>query len=103
VIRRSQGRFGRRILVEEPTGEAVPNTQPIGHGAERAPTRRTWTHDEVRSLGTVTDIETAASILGIGRTKAYELARAKRFPVRIIPVGSRYKVPVAALLQLLEG
>ncbi|MEV4826109.1 hypothetical protein [Micromonospora sp. NPDC049274] len=33
-----------------------------------------WAIDEVRDLGVTTDVETAAAILGIGRTKAYELA-----------------------------
>jgi hypothetical protein len=34
-----------------------------------------WTTDAVRQLGLTTDIATAGAILGIGRTKAYELAK----------------------------
>ena len=49
----------------------------------------TWTADAIRTLGTTTDVETAASILGIGRTKAYEVAKAGAFPVTIIRIGRR--------------
>ncbi|HZR54812.1 MAG TPA: helix-turn-helix domain-containing protein [Streptosporangiaceae bacterium] len=47
------------------------------------------------------DLLTAATALGIGRTRAYELARAGAFPVTLIRIGSKYRVPVAALLSLL--
>jgi hypothetical protein len=62
---------------------------------------RTWTEDTVRLLGMTTDIETAGEILGIGRTKAYALAKAGAFPAKIIRVGRLYKVSVPALLSLL--
>jgi excisionase family DNA binding protein len=63
---------------------------------------RIWTEADVRALGLVTDLPTAASILGIGRTKAYELARAGEFPVDPIPIGRGYRIPTAALLALLR-
>jgi hypothetical protein len=50
-----------------------------------------------------TDIETAASILGIGHTKTYELAEAGDFPVKVVRVGRRYVVPVPAILRTLEA
>ncbi|MEU8264128.1 helix-turn-helix domain-containing protein [Micromonospora sp. NPDC048999] len=50
---------------------------------------------------TVTDVVTAAAILGIGRTKAYELAKAEQLPVRTFKVGRHYRIPVAAILELL--
>lgn len=62
---------------------------------------RTWTADEVRALGVRCDLVTAASVLGIGRTTAHELARADRFPVPVLRLGVRYVVPVAPLLRLL--
>ncbi|WP_213456585.1 helix-turn-helix domain-containing protein [Rhizomonospora bruguierae] len=62
-----------------------------------------WTQEAVWALGMTTDIETAAAILGIGRTKAYELARADAFPVKVLRIGRRYVVPVPAILQLLEA
>ncbi|MER6754983.1 DNA-binding protein [Micromonospora echinofusca] len=60
-----------------------------------------WTIEAVRELGVTTDVETAGAILGIGRTKAYELARTNEFPVRLLRVGRRYLVPVPAILKLL--
>ena len=62
---------------------------------------RTWTAEAVRNLGLTTDIATAGAILGIGRSRAYVLAKAGNFPVRIIRVGRSYVVPTAALLDLL--
>jgi hypothetical protein len=64
---------------------------------------RVWTIESVRQLGTTTGIEAAASILGIGRTKAYELAKADEFPVKVVRVGRRYVVPVPAILRLLDA
>jgi hypothetical protein len=62
-----------------------------------------WTEQAVRALGLTTDLEIAGEILGIGRTKAYEMAKANAFPVKIIRVGRRYKVSVPALLKLLDA
>jgi hypothetical protein len=78
----------------------------MGRTARRstASARRTvWTVEAVRDLGLTTNVETAGAILGIGRSKAYELARADQFPVPIIRVGRRYLVPVAPLLALLTN
>lgn len=61
--------------------------------------RTTWTVDAVKALGTVTDIVTAGSILGVGRTVAYQLARDGQFPIPVIKVGERYTVPVGHLLK----
>lgn len=44
---------------------------------------------------------TAARILGIGRTKAYELARRGEFPCVVIRVGDLYRVSTPDLLRLL--
>lgn len=48
------------------------------------------------------DLMTAAAVLGMGRTKAYELARTDRFPVKVIRIGTSYRVPVIGLLRLLS-
>jgi hypothetical protein len=64
-------------------------------------TNRVWSPDEVRALGVRTDLPTAASVLGIGRNAAYDLARQSGFPVPVFRVGVRYVVPVAPLLELL--
>lgn len=64
-------------------------------------TARVWTAEEVVALGVRTDLVTAASVLGIGRTVAHELARRGTFPVPVLRVGARYVVPVTPLLALL--
>ena len=63
--------------------------------------RRVWTVKAVRQLGMTTDVETAAAIIGIGRTLAYDLVRTDEFPVRLIRLGRRVVVPVSDLLKLL--
>ncbi len=60
-----------------------------------------WTAEAVRGLGMTTDVETAAVILGIGRTLAYELVRTDEFPVRLIRLGRRIVVPIPELLRSL--
>jgi hypothetical protein len=62
---------------------------------------QTWTPDAVRALGMTTDIETAAAILGIGRTLAFELAKKDQFPVRLLRLGRRVLVPISDLLRYL--
>ena len=49
-----------------------------------------------------TDVATAGAILGIGRSKAYELAKgaSSRSP-SYVRIGRRYFVPTSALLTLL--
>ncbi|WP_026209077.1 hypothetical protein [Catelliglobosispora koreensis] len=63
--------------------------------------QRKWTVDDVRDLGLTTDLETAASIIGIGRTKAYEMAADGSFPARVIRSGRSYRVAVPTILSLL--
>jgi len=62
---------------------------------------RVWTLEDVRRLGMTTDVETAASVLGIGRTLAYELVKQDQFPVRLLRLGRRVLVPVGDLLRYL--
>lgn len=64
--------------------------------------KRTWSEAEVRALGVRTDLETACdAVLGVGRTKSYELARLGELPFPVLRVGNRMVVPVAPLLNLL--
>jgi hypothetical protein len=58
------------------------------------------TISELRASATV-DLMTAAAALGLGRTKAYELARREQFPCRVIRIGDTYRIPTAGLLELL--
>lgn len=57
--------------------------------ANTTPDKTAWTAEAVRNLGMTTDIETAGAILGIGCTKAYELAKNGEFPVRVLRIGRR--------------
>jgi hypothetical protein len=64
--------------------------------------RKTWTAADLNTLGVTVDIVTAGEILGIGRTKAYSLARAGQFPVPVLRIAGRYRVPTAGLVRLLH-
>ena len=55
---------------------------------------------QLRASATV-DLMTAARALGLGRTKAYELARRDQFPCRVIRIGDVYRIPTPGLLELL--
>ncbi|MGE3077240.1 MAG: helix-turn-helix domain-containing protein [Dehalococcoidia bacterium] len=46
-------------------------------------------------------LEEASRLLGVGRSKAYELARTDSFPTPVIRIGRRYLVPKAPLLEFL--
>jgi hypothetical protein len=56
---------------------------------------------QLRSGPPSVDLMTAAAVLRIGRTKAYDLAKRGDFPVTVIRIGDSYRVPTAALLTLL--
>jgi hypothetical protein len=60
----------------------------------------TVTITQLRTTTTV-DLMTAAAALGLGRTKAYELARRDQFPCRVIRIGDTYRIPTPGLLELL--
>jgi hypothetical protein len=55
---------------------------------------------QLRAAPTI-DLMTAARALGLGRTKAYDLARRQQFPCRVLRIGETYRVPTAGLLELL--
>jgi hypothetical protein len=65
--------------------------------------RRVWTAQQVATLGLTCDITTAAAVLGIGRTLAFQLLREGRFPVRVLRLGRAARVPVGDLLTLLAA
>jgi len=58
------------------------------------------TVEQARNLPPVVDVLTAAAILGIGRTAAYELIRLGQWPTPILRVGKLIRVPSAPLLEL---
>lgn len=57
-------------------------------------------HQQLLELPSVIDVMTAATVLGIGRTAAYELVRTNRWPTPVIRVGGRIRTPAAPLLAL---
>jgi predicted DNA-binding transcriptional regulator AlpA len=71
--------------------------------ATDAPWPEVWTEQRIRGLGLVTDVATAARIFGLSRAAAYDLAKRGQFPVTVLRFGSRYRVPVAAILQALQA
>jgi hypothetical protein len=56
---------------------------------------------ELLALPPTTDLPTAARALGIGRTTAYQLARAGEFPTPVLRLGARYRVVTSGLLAAL--
>jgi hypothetical protein len=61
-----------------------------------------WTAERIRALGTVTTVPVAAAIFGLSRSVAYDLARTGQLPVPVLRFGSRYRIPVAAILTALH-
>jgi hypothetical protein len=66
-----------------------------GHSDPGADSRR------IAAPPAVTDLVTAGRALGLGRTKAHELARAGQFPCQVIRAGKAWLVPVVGLLTVL--
>jgi predicted DNA-binding transcriptional regulator AlpA len=58
------------------------------------------TEDDVRSLPPVVDVPTAAAVLGIGRSAAYELIRCNQWPTPTLRLGKLIRIPSAPLLEL---
>ena len=88
-----------------PSANSLPGPDDQGMSTATPPPpatgRRIWTPEQVRRLGMTTDLETAADVIGIGRTLAYELARTGDFPIRLLRLGRRVVVPIADLLTFL--
>ena len=79
-----------------------PHTESIADVDTASASTTGWTPARIRALGAVTDIATAGAILGLSRSVAYDLAHRGEFPIPVIRAGSRYRVPVAALLSALH-
>lgn len=76
-------------------------TAPSGLSASLDAARVTWTPEAVAALPVTVDLMTAASVIGIGRSGAYDLAGRGEFPVPVLKVGTRYRVVTAHLRDLL--
>ncbi|MGD9530024.1 DNA-binding protein [Pseudonocardia sp.] len=66
-------------------------------------TRRTgaMTRAQLLALPASIDLVTAGMAIGIGRSKAHEMARAGTWPTRLLRLGKAYRVPTADVLTLL--
>lgn len=53
------------------------------------------------SSRTTVSIRQAATLMGVGNSTAYAIAREGKFPVPVIKIGGRYVVPTKPLLDLL--
>jgi hypothetical protein len=60
------------------------------------------TEAELLALPPAVDLVTAGRAFGIGRTKAFELARTGKFPVKVLQVGQKFRVPRTAILEALD-
>lgn len=63
-----------------------------------------WTPEAIRSLGPTTDLLTLGAIFGVSRWAAYEMRRDgqwEQIGIKIIPVGTRYRVTVQSILTIL--
>ena len=67
-------------------------------------TPTTFSYDEIRQWPAAVDLVKAALVFGIGRTVAYEMAKAGTFPARVVRVGTghgRYVVSTQSILAVL--
>jgi hypothetical protein len=71
------------------------------HIPHRAPDAA-WSIDQIRALGAVIDLRTAARILGLSANTAYALAQRDAFPVPVLRAGRQYRVSVQAILTALD-
>ncbi len=53
---------------------------------------------DLDDLPVVIDVPTAAEVLGIGRTSAYELVRTGQWPTPVLRLGRSIRIPSAPLL-----
>ncbi len=60
------------------------------------------TVEKAQKVPPVVDVPTAAAILGIGRTAAYELIRVGKWPTPVLRLGKLIRIPSAPLLELIQ-
>ena len=56
---------------------------------------------EVAALPAVLDVGTAAKVMGLSRTAAYELIRTDAWPTPVFRLGRLIRIPTAPVLELL--
>ncbi|NJP64810.1 integrase [Streptomyces spiramenti] len=60
------------------------------------------TRDELLALPVVISLDTANRALAIGRSTGYALAKRDQYPVKVLRLGSAYRVITADLLRVLS-
>lgn len=58
---------------------------------------------DLDQLPPLVDVPTAARVLGIGRTLAYDLVKTDQWPTPVLRIGKLIKIPTAGLRRLLDG
>ena len=64
-----------------------------------------WTPEAIHALGATTDLPTLGSIFGVSRWRAYQMAHTgewEKVGIRIVPIGSKYRVAVQSILEVLR-
>jgi predicted DNA-binding transcriptional regulator AlpA len=56
---------------------------------------------ELAALPAVLDVGTAAKVMGLSRTAAYELIRTDNWPTPVFRLGRLIRIPTAPVLELL--
>ena len=59
--------------------------------------------DDLATLPPLVDVPTAARVLGIGRSLAYDLVRRDQWPTPVLRVGKLIKIPTAPLVVLINN
>lgn len=75
-------------------------TDKLLYTPRHAGTRASAAPRTLADLPPVLDLATAARLLGIGRTTAYQLVRADAWPTRVLRLGRQIRIPTAQLLEL---
>lgn len=78
-----------------------PTTPQLGGHLRIATNSPDVASTPLTNLPPAIDLMTAAALLGIGRTAAYQLVRAGKWPTPVVRLGKLIKIPTAPLLELL--
>ncbi|WP_370092528.1 helix-turn-helix transcriptional regulator [Streptacidiphilus sp. MAP12-20] len=74
---------------------SVEKEQNVGRKDDHRPSRA-----DLLALPVFVNLQTAAAVLGLGRSTAYDLAHREAFPCRVLKVGRAYRVPSEELRRL---
>jgi excisionase family DNA binding protein len=73
----------------------------VPHGSRANGWSEQVTNADLLALPPAIDIPTAAQVLGVGRSSAYELIRRNEWPTPVLRLGRVIRIPRAPLLALL--